>query len=171
MTNPFSYAATESSNTSDLFAADIGQVTRVPDGNTHSVVIRLLAAERDTTQMAAPVTVDVRNDVSLPSVDDIVVLLYTKGGKPIVVGTLYARQDAVPENSATIRRLGHPTGDGHVDIHEDGQTTIHGQYTRPPVRDTDPDGPEDGAMWYRSDLDEYRGVENNTVVSFDTTDV
>jgi hypothetical protein len=38
-------------------------------------------------------------------------------------------------------------------------------------RSSDPSNPPDGAMWYRADLDEYHGVENGTVVSFDTTTI
>lgn len=38
-------------------------------------------------------------------------------------------------------------------------------------RPDDPSNPVDGSLWYRSDLDEYRGVENGSVVSFNTTQV
>lgn len=35
----------------------------------------------------------------------------------------------------------------------------------------DPSNPDDGEMWYRTDLDEYRGVVAGAVVSFNTTAV
>jgi len=40
-----------------------------------------------------------------------------------------------------------------------------------PLRDDDPTGIPDGSIWYRTDLDEYRGYENGTYVTFDTTQV
>jgi len=40
-----------------------------------------------------------------------------------------------------------------------------------PTKGTDPTNATDGDIWYRSDLDEYRGVEAGTTVSFDTTAV
>lgn len=38
-----------------------------------------------------------------------------------------------------------------------------------PKLSSDPNNPDDGSIWYRTDLDEYRGVEGGTTVSFDTT--
>lgn len=38
------------------------------------------------------------------------------------------------------------------------------------ILDEDPDDPVDGAVWYRSDTGEYRGVEDGTTVIFDTTE-
>lgn len=39
------------------------------------------------------------------------------------------------------------------------------------VVDSDPSDAVDGAIWYRSDLNEYRGMEDGAVVTFDTTAV
>lgn len=38
-------------------------------------------------------------------------------------------------------------------------------------RSDDPSNPADGRLWYRNDLEEYRGVQNGTVVKFDTTQI
>jgi len=51
-----------------------------------------------------------------------------------------------------------------------GTLTVETEFTVP-VLGSDPTGASDGDIWYRSDLDEYRGVENGTTVSFDTTTV
>jgi hypothetical protein len=42
---------------------------------------------------------------------------------------------------------------------------------RVPDKDSDPADANDGDIWYRRDLNEYRGVEGGTTVSFDTTPV
>ncbi len=39
------------------------------------------------------------------------------------------------------------------------------------VLEEDPDDPDDGTVWYNSGENEYRGVEDGDVVTFDTTAV
>jgi len=68
-------------------------------------------------------------------------------------------------------------GDGiDVQVSDVFATTIRVSFNDAPVvilpgRGTDPPAPADGSIWYRTDLDEYRGVENGNKVSFDTTQV
>jgi len=54
-----------------------------------------------------------------------------------------------------------------------GTLTVQTELTVPrrDRQDNDPPNASNGDVWYRSDLDEYRGVENGSVVSFDTTQV
>jgi len=67
--------------------------------------------------------------------------------------------------------LGVPVGNtGTYNWRVPGTLTVETEFTVPVVS-SDPSGASDGDIWYRSDLDEYRGVENGTTVSFDTTTV
>jgi len=67
--------------------------------------------------------------------------------------------------------LGVPVGNsGTYNWRIPGTLTVETEFTVPVVS-SDPSGASDGDIWYNSTEDEYRGVENGTTVSFDTTPV
>jgi len=66
-------------------------------------------------------------------------------------------------------------GDGlNIQVNDVFATTIRTSFNDAPnlllpSRDTDPTNPPGGSIWYRFDLNEFRGVEGDTIVTFDTT--
>jgi hypothetical protein len=82
---------------------------------------------------------------------------------------------AIGTNAATAAAnegvLGVPVGNrGTYDWRVPGTLTVETEFSVP-VLGSDPSGASDGDIWYNSTEDEYRGVENGTKVSFDTTQV
>lgn len=145
--DPFQNARQESRRTQRHMGLDIGVVVGVSAAN-HMVAVREVTdtGERQTASppTTAAVTTDQQGNVVLPSEGDLVVLARFRNRTPVVLGTFYAQKGEVP---------------GGV------------QRRQTPQVSEDPSDPDDGTMWYRTDLDEYRGVEAGTVVSFNTTNV
>jgi hypothetical protein len=54
-----------------------------------------------------------------------------------------------------------------LDVTVTGELTVETLLTVPTLG-SDPSNPGDGTVWYRTDLDEYRGVEDGTTVTFRT---
>lgn len=112
----------------------------------------------DTAPVLAAVGVGRRGDVELPSVGDIVTVGMFQNQTPIVMQTHYSQENQVPSIDGADR----------VVSGEDG-LALDAPYVIWPKRTDDPSTLIDGSTWYREDLDEYRGVENGSVVTFDTT--
>lgn len=156
--NPFVDNEQKSRRHSDDFALDLARVKRVEDDDDHQAVVEIVSTDTEAPAKL-PATVSHTGDVALPSEGDMVVVGYARGQKPVVIGTVYTRQDN-PQYGADERH-----------VHGDGGVFLVGPFAAAPKVDSDPASPPDGAVWYRTDLNEYRGVENGTTVSFDTTAV
>jgi hypothetical protein len=102
-----------------------------------------------------------------------------------VQGGVLARGPLSTEEHITLGELnGDPTAGIGTVYYDKNDSRFHGETGRGtfafaeldnnaltiPTRTDDPPA-EDGILWYRSDLDEYRGVEDGNIVSFDTTTV
>lgn len=165
VSDPFRNAREESSRVSDKQGIDIGIVVGVDDSG-HRVAFREVTEtggiESDTTTSpsVASVAVDSKGDYNLPSEGDLVAILRLMNRNPLVISTFYSQQSDVPDADGAER---HVSG-------EDGVFLV-GPFAVAPKRTDDPSDAPDGTLWHREDLDEYRGVEDGTIVRFDTTPV
>lgn len=164
--NPFRDSRQRVQRQQGQFALGVGRVMQVPDASAHEVVVKPLtstgAEQTESAQDAAVVLVAAKGDIALPSVDDLVVFGKLESSDKIILGTLYSRASSIREYAADERHVGREAG---------GETVLHGSAMVAPTRTEDPADATDGALWYRTDLDEYRGVENGNTVRFDTTQV
>lgn len=149
------------------FSLGIARVVSAPSNAGHQVAIQPVTSsgdggETETRPSPAGVVVPVKGDISLPAVGDLVVFGRFKNRQNVVLGTIYSQQSDIREYDAAER---------HVGIESNEGTYIHGPFGVVPTVTEDPQSPPDGAVWYRTDLDEYRGVEGGTTVSFSTTAV
>lgn len=148
------------------FALGIGEVVASPDDTAHQVVIQptTKTGEDSTVTRPSPATVMVsqKGDVCVPQEGDMVVFGRFKNRQNVVLGVLYSKQSKIRTYKSEERHIGSESGGG---------TFIHGPFGVVPKRDEDPSDPVPGSVWYRTDLDEYRGVEGGTKVSFNTTAV
>lgn len=164
--NPFADASQKAASVRGDFSLSVAQVTEAPDDGGHIIAIKptTKAGGQQTETSATPATVLVpqRGDVALPREGDLVVFSRLENRKPVVIGTLYSYLSSIREHDADERHIGADDGAGLF---------LHGDFATVPTRADDPSNPADGAVWYRTDLDEYRGVENGQTVAFDTTNV
>lgn len=147
------------------FALGIAKVMFVPESSAHQIVIQpVTATEPGTETNPAPATVSVpqKGDIALPTEGDLVVFGRFKNRQNVVLGTLYSQKSSIREYRGDERHIGDDDGSG---------VFIHGPFGVVPKLDADPPAAPDGAVWYRTDLDEYRGVEGGTTVRFNTTTV
>lgn len=163
--NPFEDSRQKTRRASRQQGLDVAKVVDV-DEAAHMVLIRTMTktgaeAQTDTSPTPAIVSVDERGDVSLPSVGDTVVVARFKSRNPVVLGTYYTRERDLREYEVGERHIGS----------DDGSVFIHGRFGVVPKVTEDPTDAPDGAIWYRDDLDEYRGREGGQTVRFDTTAV
>lgn len=132
----------------------------------HMVAIREVTSTGDVVTETKPtnaaVVVDQKGDVNLPEEGDLVVVARFKSRVPIVLGTYYTQQKQIREAVAEERHIGSEDGEG---------VFLHGPFGVVPKVSESVTGAPDGAVWYREDLGEYRGMENGTKVSFNTTAV
>lgn len=130
----------------------------------HMVAIREVTSTGERVTEGRPtnaaVLVDDRGDIALPSEGDMVLVARFKGRTPIVVGTYYTQQSQIPGGADGERHIGGSDG-----------VFIDGPFGVVPQTTDDVSDAPDGAIWYREDLAEYRGMEGGTKVSFDTTAV
>lgn len=149
----------------NAFSLSVARVADVPDNVQHQIKITPVTETANlatiTQSTTASVAVSQQGDIALPEQGDLVVVGRFENRNPVVIGVLYASEDDVRDYSRDERHI----ADADIGVY------VHGRYLSPPNRTDDPDNPPASAMWYRSDIDEYRGVEGGQVVSFDTTDV
>lgn len=132
----------------------------------HMVVVKPITSTGErataTDPTAATVLTTTIGDIGQPTEGDVVALAPIRGKeKPVVIGTIYTSESGIRSYDAGERHIGRS---GHG-------TYLHGLFASAPSRTDDPSDAPDGATWYREDLDEYRGVEDGTTVTFDTTAV
>lgn len=132
----------------------------------HMIVVKPITStgvqETSTDPTSATVLTTTKGDIEQPKEGDVVALAPIRGKeKPIVIGTLYTGESGIRRYEAGERHVGR----------DDHGTYLHGSFATAPKRTDDPSDPPDGAVWYREDIDEYRGVENGTIVTFNTTAV
>lgn len=162
--NPFTNA--EQSVRRSEERVGLGKATVVAvDDETHMVAIKPATAsgsgsDTDTQRTPAAVLVDTNGDAHLPSVGDHVIYANMKNSYPVVIGTNYSRRKNVPSFDGAERVVSGSDG-----------VFLRGPFATAPKRSDDPSDAPNGSLWYREDLDEYRGVEGGTVVTFDTTTV
>lgn len=149
------------------YSLGLARVVSVPDSAGHQIAIQPLTQtgpqeETSTKPSSASVMVAERGDIALPSVGDLVVFGRFANRRNVVLGAVYSDQTAVRDHSSEERHIGSDGGRG---------VFFHGDVIVPPRLDEAPQQPPDGSVWYRTDLGEFRGVEDGTRVSFDTTPV
>jgi hypothetical protein len=164
--NPFRDATEKADRVAEVNPIGVAEVANVADDAGHVITIEPLTKVIDQTTVTdgepADVLVRQRGDVALPNEGDIVVYSHFDDGTVVVLGTLYGYRDEVRAYAADERHVGSDDGAG---------VFLHGPFASAPRVSDDPDDAPDGAVWYRDDLDEYRGVESGTTVTFDTTNV
>lgn len=163
--NPFKDSSQKMRRRDGEYALSFAKVVSASSDSAHEVGIKPATTtgevRTDTDPVPATVVVPQRGDVALPSVGDLVVVGALQNRMPIVLGTVYSKRSSIRPYDADDRHIGT----------DDGVTHLHGRFGVVPKRSDDPDDPDDGAIWYRTDISEYRGVEGGTTVSFDTTNV
>lgn len=134
--------------------------------DSHMVAIREVTSTgepvTETKPANAAVTIDQKGDVNLPEEGDLVVIARFKNRTPVVLGTYYTQPKQIREAAAEERHIGSEDGEG---------VFLHGPFGVVPKVSESVTGAPDGSVWYREDLGEYRGMEDGTKVSFDTTAV
>jgi hypothetical protein len=164
--NPFEDSRQKVRDSTGEFSLGLARVTASPDDSNHRIGIRPVtqtgANETITNPTGADVLVSEFGDVNVPQRGDMVVFGRFENRNPVVLGTIYTQESAAREYDSTERHIGRESSAGLF---------LHGPFGVVPRRTEAPENPPDGAIWYREDLDEYRGVENGTKVSFDTTTV
>lgn len=98
---------------------DIGEVVSVAPNARHTIMYRLRGV--GGTLETAPVLVQARSDIGLPSEGDLVIVGYSRSGAPFVVGTLYSEQDATLDYQSEERRIGHVLTNSSLSIKNDGR--------------------------------------------------
>lgn len=147
------------------FALGVARVVDVPDDAGHQIVIQQLTktdSSTDTKPEPSTVMVPQKGDVALPKEGDLVVFGRFMNRGIIILGTIYSQQSSIRSYDAESRHIGSDSSTGLF---------LHGPFGVVPVVDEAPEEPPRAAVWYRSDLDEYRGMEDGTKVRFDTTPV
>ena len=159
--DPFKNSREEASRVSEKQGIDVGTVVAV-DYEGHRVAVReateTAGQSTDTSPSIASVAVPRKGDVAMPEEGDLVAMVRLMNRSPIVFGTWYSRYGEIPDTDGAERHISGRDG-----------VFIDGPFVKAPRRSDDPSDAPDGSMWYRDDLDEYRGVENGTIVTFDTT--
>lgn len=160
--DPFQDARRADDRQRDMRGSDVGIVVAV-SSDGHMVAYREVTdvgdRKVDGVPTQASVMVPKQGDFCLPEVGDLVLVTQFRNRTPMVVGTYYSSAEQIPD-AAEDDRIVSASGGG---------VRLDGAYVGTPQRSSDPTDPPDGAIWYREDNDEYRGVENGTVVTFDTT--
>lgn len=163
--NPFENAKQTVERNLNTFSLILARVADVPDNVTHQAKITPMTETAGgatiTQSLTASVAVPQKGDIVLPKNGDIVIVGRLQNRQPVILAVLYAAEDDVRDYSRDERHI----ADDDIGVY------IHGRYMTPPSRTDDPNTPPSSAIWYRSDLNEYRGVEGGQIVSFDTTDV
>lgn len=108
---------------------DIAHVLSVDDDANHMIKCQVVGPTGNTlvgAPKATPVIVPSHGDVALPSKGDLVILGWIKGQKPVILGTLYSRQDnpVLPSYSKDDRVIGHDATSAEVRIKEEGSVVI-----------------------------------------------
>jgi hypothetical protein len=162
--NPFEEADRKVQKAKRDFALGLGIVTAVPDDVDHQIVMKEITDVGDggNGPTGSTVMVPQRGDIALPSRGDMIVFGRLKNGEPLTLGTIYSREAPSREYAANERHIGADDGGG---------TYLHGPFGVVPKVTDDPQNAVDGAVWYRTDIDEYRGQEDGNTVTFDTTTV
>jgi hypothetical protein len=162
--NPFKDNSQKDQRTSGVFSLGVGEVTNVPDNNAHQIGVRPLTKTGDGQNITKPtgmtVAVSQKGDIAVPNKGDLVVFGRIKNRKNIVLGVLYSQESNIRDYDSQERHIGSESNSG---------TFIHGPFGVVPKIDEAPSAPPDGSVWYRSDLGEYRGMEDGTKVRFNTT--
>jgi hypothetical protein len=163
--NPFSDAKQRVDRQSGEFALQLARVIDVPSDATHQVLVESMTKTSErTVAKPTPATVitAATGDISLPKAEDVVILGKLPNGQDVVLGSVYWKNSVVRDYDAAERHIGRDDGGG---------VWLHGPFAAAPKRTDDPTDAPNGAVWYRDDLDEYRGQRDGNTVSFDTTQV
>lgn len=164
--NPFKDSKRRLDRRNGDYALGVAKVVSSPDDAAHRVAIVPLTStgrgETSTQPSSATVLVDQKGDISVPSEGDLVLFGRLKNRDHIVIGTIYSKESTIRDYHSEERHIGHEDGAG---------TFIHGPFGVQPRVTEDPEDAPDGSIWYREDIGEYRGMEDETKVKFDTTEV
>lgn len=167
--NQYTDSRQKAEESSQIFAIDICEVNQVKPNAKHTIVVNI-KGDPDAI-FGASVMAPVDGDINLPEEGDLVAVAYSKGGKAFVIGSYYSVQDTVPQHEAGDRQLGTPSSDAHITLKSDGTVDVNGMAMYWPRLESEPnaDDLEDGAVWYNTTDDAYRGVQGGVVVDFNTS--
>lgn len=130
--NPFEDSTKKDERAAQDFALDLGLVVGyIDEEEKHQVIVRVLSPET-FEPISAPepvdITVNVRGDITVPKKNTVVVIGYIRGKKPVILDSLYTRQDEKPDPyEGTDRVVGSPYSDAEVRFKEDGSIFVHGE--------------------------------------------
>lgn len=161
--NPFETTRKESKRRADDFALGFARVLEVPDDSAHQVVLKPLTRTTEATEtdpQSATVSVVQKGDVALPQEGDVVVYGRITSEKIVVLDVVYSRYSDIRDYDHRERHIGAESGEG---------VFLHGPFGVVPKVTEDATDAADGAVWYRTDIDEFRGKQDGTVVEFGTS--
>ena len=163
--DPFENARNETAAQEQLRGLDVGVVVDTSPEN-HMVAVKEVTSTgqpmTETSPTSASVLVSQHGDIALPQKGDLVIVGRMTSDIAVVLGTFYSDKTEIRTASAESRHIGADDGDG---------TYLHGPFGVVPIRSEAVTGVPNGSVWYRDDIDEYRGMEDDTKVTFETTPV
>lgn len=156
--NPFEDARQADQRREGEYSLAVARVTQIDAAAKHRVAVQPVTSVGGGQTLTAPtsatVLVSQLGDIALPEVGDLVIIGRFENREDVVLGTFYSKESDIRD---------HDTDERHVGDDE-GTTWLHGEYAVPPRRDTHPSAPADGAVWYRTDLNDlYHYTDENGV--------
>jgi hypothetical protein len=156
--NPFEDARQADQRRRGEYSLAVARVVGVDSAAKHRVAVRPVTSAGGgrtiTSPTSATVLVGQRGDIALPDVGDLVIIGRFENREDVVLGTFYSKESDIRD---------HETDERHIGA-DDGSTWLHGRYAVPPRLTEHPSDPADGAVWYRSDLDDlYHYTDENGV--------
>lgn len=124
MSNPFSNARREAKRYRDEFALDLAIVEEVADNSNHLIRVRVIEPTGESEPFGVPVLMKEHGDVHIPEQGSFVVIGYTRGRVPFVLGTVYKSGDSVPSHRVCERILGHAESNSQIKFNCDGSINL-----------------------------------------------
>lgn len=109
----------------DRGGLELAVVDTVRDNANHQVRCRVLSPrEQSNGPLTATVLVNMQGDVGVPREGDLVVLATNVHERPVVIGTLYSRGEAMPSYDSEERLISHPHSAAQIRIKPSGEILI-----------------------------------------------
>lgn len=145
------------------FGSEICEVL-IDTGNSAVIVESL--GEPGSPFTAQVLTTNVGTIIT-PDVGSLVMVMYSLSGTAYVIGVVYGPEDNIPNHGKDEKIIGLPDSNTQIILRPNGETEINGDFTIIPHHPGDPDESRltEGAMWYNSTEQEYRGYDGTNIVN------
>ncbi len=110
----------------EIIGLEGAEVTTAPSHTPDDDINHHIEVKPDTFNEPIPaeVKVEQKGDVSIPTEGSRVIVGYRVNGRPLVLGSRYAKEESVPEYEAGERVIGHPLSDAHIRLASDGSVRV-----------------------------------------------